>query len=704
MNLRDASGILRGIAFRLLRAIASIFPGGKISAFGTGEGLINSILIVNLDRQPRRWRRVVRELRRFRTADDVSLASIARRFAAVDARDGRAVAATADVDSTYRIGDQLYVQPDARLEECFPISEPIKMTRQEVAVARSHVEVWKTIACGADKYVLVLEDDVWFKRGAAAAISLGWRAAIQHCCAEGGPRLLYLSYADAGGTAERVDLCDSLFRPVRGLWFLSGYVLSREGAAALLRAMPVIGPVDMWINYRFGELGALALASPVILQRQDSGSDNSYSVLPYLARAGIIDAGSGPMAPKRTGAVSVLAWTTRGEHEGLAMALSMLGLRVRVFDGDEGAIQPQDLLELFEIFDALVDAPLTPAAVKAAIARNDIRFLMEAKTVLRSETWQGSLPPSRTAILSYDESDSRLWEPLCSLLSLTEPVQSFPVGTPRCLRMFRDGKADGAHRVAPSHPQQISVLDESPWVLPAKYGWQPRVPSNHPIPPVGELLVFSEMTTATSSFPALMETFPGNLVSFSQDALVHDKDGAHLIVSKVATATRQYRSGAFASKQLFGYGRFEAQIKAASGSGLITGFFLHRDAPRQEIDIELAGDDPRSMLVNVYFNPGDDGAAINFGYRGSPCRIDLGFDATLDFHVYTIDWRPDRITWSVDGHIVHERAGWDPTPIPHLPMRLHANLWAPRSEELAGRLDPHVLPATASFKKVSVWA
>lgn len=110
------------------------------------------------------------------------------------------------------------------------------------------------------------------------------------------------------------------------------------------------------------------------------------------------------------------------------------------------------------------------------------------------------------------------------------------------------------------------------------------------------------------------------------------------------------------------------------------------------------------MLVNVYFNPGDDDAAMNFGYRGSPCRIDLGFDATSDFHVYTVDWRPDRITWSVDGHVVHERVGWDPTPIPHLPMRLHANLWAPRSEELAGRLDPHLLPAIARFKNVSVWA
>jgi hypothetical protein len=51
----------------------------------------------------------------------------------------------------------------------------------------------------------------------------------------------------------------------------------------------------------------------------------------------------------------------------------------------------------------------------------------------------------------------------------------------------------------------------------------------------------------------------------------------------------------------------------------------------------------------------------------SPC---LGFDATLDFHLYTIDWHPDSISWSVDGRIVHQRVSWDPTPIPHLPMRL----------------------------------
>ncbi|WP_180257427.1 family 16 glycosylhydrolase [Klebsiella variicola] len=87
----------------------------------------------------------------------------------------------------------------------------------------------------------------------------------------------------------------------------------------------------------------------------------------------------------------------------------------------------------------------------------------------------------------------------------------------------------------------------------------------------------------------------------------------------------------------------------------------------------------------------------------NPGGRSLGFDATLEFHRYTIDWRPGRIVWSVDDRIIHERVSWDPTPIPHLPMRLHANLWAPRSEELAGRINHDALPATATFKRVSVW-
>lgn len=699
MNFQVASGALRRLAFQIARATISIHPGGRIAAFGAGDCKIGSILIVNLDRQPKRWRRVLRELSRFRTFDGAPLVSIARRFAAVDARDGRAVAATADVDSSYRIGDQLYVQPDARLEECFGADEPIRMTRQEVAIARSHIEVWKVVATGRDNHVLVLEDDVWFRRDAPAAIDRGWRAAVRRCSAKGAPHLLYLSYADAGGTAERVDVCDALFRPVRGLWFLSGYVLSREGAAALLRAMPVVGPVDLWINYRFKELGALALSSSVILQRKDGASDNSYSVLPYLARAGIVDAGSGPKSAGRAHAGPVLAWSAGGDRESLAMALSMLGLRVRAFDGNEEAIRDQDLSNLFESFDALVDAPLSPSALSAAIERKDAKFVLEANAALCSEMDLERFPSARTAVLS----DIGSWEPLCALLGLAQPLQAFPVGAPRGLRVFRDDRPDAAHRYA-ALPRLTCQMDDSPWVLPLPSGRQLLPPSYRSVPAAGRQLYYATMTTATPLFPGLVETFPGNLASFAREGLVYDKDGAHLVINKITTGNRLYRSGAFASACSFEYGRFEAEIKAARGAGLITGFFLHRDAPRQEIDIELAGNDPRGMLVNVFFNPGDDGAAIAYGYRGAPCRVDLDFDTALDFHLYAIEWRPGRIAWLVDGRVVHERVGWNPTPLPHLAMRLHANLWAPRSEALAGRIGENTLPAAATFRNISVRA
>lgn len=702
MKINKLVSPMRALAFRTWRSLALLIPGGRVRAFGRGAGQIGAILVVNLDRQPRRWRRVTRELGRFRTSEGIPLTSITRRLAAVDARDGRAVAATVDVDAMYRVGDQLYVQPDARLAECFAEDEPVRMSRQEVAVARSHVEVWKAVANGTEDYVLVLEDDVWFKPGAPAAIDRGWHAALDRCTAEGGPQLLYLSYSDAGGTAARDDSCDILFRPARGLWFLSGYVLSRKGAAALLRAMPVVGPVDLWVNYRFAELGALALNSPAIAQRLDGGSDNSYSILPYLARAGIVDAGQGAKPPSTSRTGPVLAWTGGGERETLAMALSMLGLRVRAFDGDEEPIRNQEFKEVLKTFDALVDVPLVPAVLAAAVSNEHSVILLEADAPIPAGLELDRLRPSRSAVLAPGDSLGGSWGALCSVLGLVEPVAPYPAGTPRAFRLFRDQRPTAHLGPVARVRRDNFAMDDSPWVLPASSGWRPTRNTLRSMNAAGPTIVEASMTEASTSFPGLIETFPGNLASFASEGIQHSDEGAELAIDAIESGLRPYQSGAFASVRSFPHGRFEAEIRAAPGPGLVTGFFLHRDTPRQEIDIEFAGGDPRRMLVNVYFNPGDDGTAMDFGYRGSPCRIDLGFDATEDFHRYTIDWRPDRVTWLVDGRVVHERVSWDPTPIPHLNMRVHANLWAPRSEELAGRLDHRNLPATAAFRNVLV--
>lgn len=674
------------------------FRGGQIQAFGSGKGKIQLVLIINLDRQPDRLRRTMHELSRFKTADGNSLSTLARRLVAVDARDGRAVAATADVDPNYRLGDQLHVQPDSRLEESFGVDEPVRMTRQEVAVAKSHIEAWKVLAEGTWDNVLILEDDVWFRAGAAAAIDRGWHAAVKRCSETAGPRLLYLSYADANGTAKRVDVCCDLFRPERGLWFLSGYVLSKQAAKMLLKAMPVIGPVDMWMNYRFHELGALALSSPAILQRSDAASSNYYSVLPYLARAGIVDA-SAVHVPGRKVVDPVLAWTTRRGRDGLAMALSMLGLRVRVFDGGEQAIGEDGLPPLFETFDALIDAPLSTAALSSAISKYKARLIFEDDTCCQNDVEE--LPISRKVILPKVESRDALWQPICALLDLNASAEIFPNGPRRERRVFRDDRVPSECPRGDFRTIGCPV-DESPWAIIPSSDWPSEPSPNGANRAPGKLVFHAAMTTLSTMLPARVETFPGNLAEFGKGGVMPDSIGTHLVLRKSANGNRPYRSGSFSSMRSFKYGRFQTEIKAARGSGLVTGFFLHRASPRQEIDLELIGNDPHTVLVNVYFNPGDEGAALDYGYRGSPCRIELGFDSSLDFHLYAVEWRPGYISWSVDGRVVHERVGWDPTPVPHLPMQLHANLWAPRSGEVAGRMDESKLPSTAIFRNLSI--
>lgn len=67
-----------------------------------------------------------------------------------------------------------------------------------------------------------------------------------------------------------------------------------------------------------------------------------------------------------------------------------------------------------------------------------------------------------------------------------------------------------------------------------------------------------------------------------------------------------------------------------------------------------------------------------------------------------IEWGPDEIKWFVDGVMVYRRGIWGPTPIPNLPMTLHANMWPTRSKELAGRLHTRSLPGITYVRKICI--
>jgi GR25 family glycosyltransferase involved in LPS biosynthesis len=70
------------------------------------------------------------------------------------------------------------------------------MTRQEVAVALSHIEVWKRIASGEHGYTLVLEDDVYFRRDFAKFTDQAWED-LRNAHGYSHPfDVLYLSYKE----------------------------------------------------------------------------------------------------------------------------------------------------------------------------------------------------------------------------------------------------------------------------------------------------------------------------------------------------------------------------------------------------------------------------------------------------------------------------------------------------------------------------
>ncbi len=264
--------------------------------------------------------------------------------------------------------------------------------------------------------------------------------------------------------------------------------------------------------------------------------------------------------------------------------------------------------------------------------------------------------------------------------------------------------------------------DDYPWIIPprelsdycdgaGRVGDPERAPARGGRRGVFPLTHSDPLQSFNGAFwDRLDDTFFCNLAQFRPaNAAIVGPDGMQLTLRREAAGDRQYTSASIATKNeaqaRYRYGRFEVVMKPVRLSGVVTAFFLYRFDPWQEIDTEFLGDDTTKLLLNVYYNPGDAGDRYNYGYRGTPTVIELGFDAAADFHEYALEWDPEEIRWFVDGRLVHRRRAGRPTPIPHLPMRFHINVWPTCSAELAGEFRPGGgdLPASASVRRVKIY-
>ena len=196
-------------------------------------------------------------------------------------------------------------------------------------------------------------------------------------------------------------------------------------------------------------------------------------------------------------------------------------------------------------------------------------------------------------------------------------------------------------------------------------------------------------------------TFDGNEAQFVDRNVVVEDGLLKLRLTREPAGSRRFSGAELRTDNqsgFFTYGRFEARMKAARGSGVISSLFTFRYNPWQEIDIEFKGRDTRDMQANIFFNR----RGSNDPYEVPPFPRDtrLAYDAADEFHVYAFEWEPGVIRWYIDGVQVQESQ--DPGQVPFLPQQLMMNIWN-TNLAWAGPLDADALPAEAQYDWVRVY-
>lgn len=158
------------------------------------------------------------------------------------------------------------------------------------------------------------------------------------------------------------------------------------------------------------------------------------------------------------------------------------------------------------------------------------------------------------------------------------------------------------------------------------------------------------------------------------------------------------------------FGRVEVILKAADGTGIVTGAVLMSDC-LDEIDWEWSGSNFGSpMNGKVQTNVFGKGITGNYD-RGTQPAVN---GPTKEYHTYVLDWTPTKLTWSIDDKTVRTLDNNGRTSgnyqYPQTPSRFHLGIWNGGDEDSAegivtwvgGRTDLSKAPYTANIRSVRI--
>lgn len=180
-------------------------------------------------------------------------------------------------------------------------------------------------------------------------------------------------------------------------------------------------------------------------------------------------------------------------------------------------------------------------------------------------------------------------------------------------------------------------------------------------------------------------------------------------ITAAVVSAKDYSGAELYTRDIYQYGKFEARMMMAVGSGIVSSMFLyHNDSylggsePWVEVDTEVLGKNPNSFQSNIITGSAEKKVTSEQHHSISPAVNEA-------YHTYAFEWTPTYVSWIVDGVEVR-RTQVDSSDTKNQVQALvraqglRFNLWASEDPGWVGPWDESILPVHQYINWVKVYS
>lgn len=164
-----------------------------------------------------------------------------------------------------------------------------------------------------------------------------------------------------------------------------------------------------------------------------------------------------------------------------------------------------------------------------------------------------------------------------------------------------------------------------------------------------------------------------------------------LLLINLSINAKDYNGAELFTASAVKYGRYDVRMRAVSGSGIVSSFFLYYNdsykgspEPWEEIDVEVLGKDDEAFQSNIITG--------NAASKVTSEKMHKMGNLSKSYHTYTLEWTPDYIAWFFDGKEVRRTTGTQAKDCQLKDMSCRFNLWISDVPSWVGQFDPSILP------------